>query len=185
MTTRRAAGNPIDEDSAPLSPQDHILLSQAEGALERGLALRDGWKATAGRWADRNLTVPMVKEIAESGIHPEVFRLSYTSPRWAEEVTYGFTDRAPVNHAQRQVMGYVVQIPFDTPGPLAQEQALDLEQVQEDLRSFVLRYFLHLSELSNAGTPYNPVRRSLDRFLRPVSWLPEVPSKAGVGHKKL
>jgi hypothetical protein len=160
-----AINNPVyRECSDPLTEADLVVINDAERALAAGLSLKRWWEA---------------KEATSS--YAEPFELVRTFNR-AERVT-GFFDSAPLGGGVLPVMGLVQEMLFDQPkqSPSA--------KVREELREFVLHYFLRVSSFRQpeAYLPRDQRRRaSVRRALQPFSFCPDpVDTRGGFGYTQL
>jgi hypothetical protein len=152
------------ECSDALTDADFLVIDDAERALAAGLALRRWWEA---READ--------------GSYAEPFELARTFNR-AERVT-GFFDAAPLGDRVLPVMGLVQEMLFDQP-----KQAPSAK-VREELREFVLHYFLRVSSFREpqSSVPRDQRRRSaVRRAFQPLSLCPEPEdARRGFGYTQL
>jgi hypothetical protein len=91
----------------------------------------------------------------------------------------GFFERAPLSGRQFPVMGVVQESFFDQP------KHAPGEAVRAELREFVLRYFLRVSDLRLPEAEADPGRRG-DPFLPGLSWCPRPrPNRIGFGFSQL
>jgi hypothetical protein len=152
------------ECSETLTEADRAVIGDAERALAAGLSLRRWWEA---------------KEA--TGAYAEPFELVRMFNR-AERVT-GFFDSAPLGGGALPVMGLVQEMLFD------QTKQSPSARVREELREFILHYFLRVSSFRQpeAFLPRDQRRRaSVRRALQPLSFCPDpVDTRGGFGYTQL
>jgi hypothetical protein len=142
------------EGSAALTEEDLRVLGSVEGYLADGLALKHWWEE-----ADR------VKS------YEQQFKLERTFNRPGG--SYGFFGQAPVRHGTLPVMGSVQDMFYDRPNVppgLAREST---EWMGEQIREFVLHYFMRVSSFRQPE-PFAVAGRSAPpSWLGRLSWCPE------------
>jgi hypothetical protein len=160
-----AINNPAYRDCLPIwEAHDLVVIDDVERALADGLALKRWWE-----------------EKEASGSYANPFELVRTSNR-AERVT-GFFDTSSLNGKDFPVMGLVQEMVFD------KSKQAGAELVRDELREFVLHYFMRVSathepEVFVAGDQYS--RGAIQAALQPFSFCPEsVNSQSGFGYSQL
>ena len=129
--------------------EERAVLDSVDLYLERGLALRRWWME---RQADRNFE--------------NRFELAFTFNR--PDVSFGFFDQAPVDGKQLPVLGnYQTQF-YDQPKSPTTDQAAAGVEIDRQLRQFVLRYFLRVSDFREPQ-PFTRGETMPPGFLRPFS----------------
>lgn len=147
MDTWSVINDPINRDCAPaLTDSDLVIIQDVERALADGLQLKQWWEQ---------------KEATNS--YTEQFELARTYNR-AEQVK-GFFDNAWLNGRSFPIMGLVQQMLFDQP------KQVGPELVRNELREFVLHYFMRVSSfrqpeayVSRDEYKKSDVRRALQPF---------------------
>jgi hypothetical protein len=152
------------ECSDPLTRSDFVVIDDAERALAAGLELRRWWEQ---------------REATNS--YAEPFELVRTFNR-ADRVT-GFFDAAPLGGRVLPVMGLVQEMLFDQP------KQSPSNKVRDELREFVLHYFLRVSSFRQpeAFIPRDQTRRArVRRAVQPFSFCPDpIDSRSGFGYTQL
>jgi hypothetical protein len=165
MEVWEAINDPVYRQCAEgLSEADRVVIDDAERALADGLRLKRWWQQ---------------KEATNS--YAESFELARIFNR-AARVT-GFFDVAPLRNGTLPVMGLVQEMLFDQP-----KQGSSV-LVRDELREFVLHYFLRVSSF-HEPTPYVPMdqlrKANASRVFQPFSFCPNpVDAKAGFGYTQL
>jgi hypothetical protein len=152
---------------ATLTDEDLAVISGVEGYLRDGLALKRWWEradATNG-YASR---FPLDRE--------------FNRPAGA----YGFFDEVQLPGGPLPVMGNVQEMFYDQPKSPAASQRATAEWMREQLREFVLHYFMRVSAFREPEA-YVPDRRvSAGGFLSNLSWCPEEDvERRGFGFRQL
>lgn len=165
MDIWEAINNPENRACAPvLTEGDLAVIQDVERALADGLELK--------RWWER-------KEV--DGDYAEQFELARTFGR-AARVT-GFFDTAPLNGRPFDLMGLVQEMLFD------QAKQASPEKVRDELREFILHYFLRVSSFHEPQAYVSrdqSTKGDVRRALQPFSFCPqEVSDKYGFGYSQL
>ena len=145
-----------------VSQDERAILDSVDVYLRRGLDLK--------RWWDRTQ--------ATNGF-AEKFPLSATS---GQDESYGFFDVAPVDGRDLPVMGNFQAVFYDQPKSPVTDKARAARWMRDQLRQFVLRYFMRVSSY-RLPEEYVPAERAqVPSWLRPLSWCPEEnPARIGFG----
>jgi len=140
-----------------LSQVERGLVSQVSATAERGRAIRLWWQSCEAQRA-----------------YPEVFPLVRAfNPA---EHAYGFFGQV----GDVPVMGLVQRMAFDT------SKAVSPPGIRDQVREFVLRYFLRVSDFSRPVAYAETGRGSLPRVLGPLSWCArERRDPVGFGYEQL
>ncbi len=146
------AGSP--HNGVPLSEDDLEALASFDQALSDAKDLAQWWSFVDQQesYADR-------------------FQLSATHNR--PEVSFGFFDEATVDGSSMAVMGNVQEQLYDRP-KMPQESATSRAEVadwmSQQVREFVLRYFLRVSDFRQPESFPGEVHPPAPSYLRPLSW---------------
>ena len=155
--------------SKPISQSDelssketnsHVLLVEVENALEKGKQLKTWLESKHGQFANQ---FPVVRR----------FNLA--------ESSYGFYDKAYINGSNTPVMGIFEEFSFD------RVRSENLVLASANLREFVLKYLLRISDYRLPKTVVNPGAESLSsRLFKPLSWCSyEGAEREGFGYEQL
>jgi hypothetical protein len=155
MTEEPNTGARIDQASnAGLTDEDRLILDRVEGALADGRALK--------RWWDRT--------------YPDGFAERFELERVFNrpDSSFGFFDQVQLDRSPLPVMGNFQDMFYDrtrTPTSLDPQAAL---WMRDQLREFVLRYFMRVSSFRQPEV-YVEARRPALRpsYLERLSWCPE------------
>src|SRR5262245_56045477 len=146
------------------SEKEQTVLADVDRAIAAGLQLKRWWEQ---------------KEATQN--YAEQFDLVRTFNRPDRGV--GFFDVAPVNGQSMAVMGLVQEMLFDQPKQAAPEL------VRNELREFILRYFMRVSDFQQPSAFTLAGERTRDDVqpaLRGLCWCPEKEdSRAGFGYSQL
>lgn len=151
-----------------LTREEQSALDRAELYLERGLELK--------RWWDRT---------SAGGGFAQRFPLSTSYNRPDE--SFGFFDVAMVGGREMPIMGNFQTLLYDRPKSLAGDQAAAARWMRDQVRQFVLRYFMRVSYFRQPEA-YVPAtdRPPTPLLLRPFSLCPEDnPAFIGFGFSQL
>lgn len=113
--------------SAALNEQDQTVLDSVEGFLADGLALKTWWE-----------------QVDATDGYKNRFPLVHTFRR--PENTYGFLETASLGDRALPVMGVVDEVFYDRPKSTKQHQAATAEWMRDQIREFVLNYFMRISD---------------------------------------
>jgi hypothetical protein len=150
-----------------VSAEERAVHDSADAYLRRGLDLK--------RWWDR---------ACATGSFAQKFPLTVSFNRPDE--SFGFFDVAEVNGRPMAIMGNYQSLFYDQPKSPVADKDRAAQWVRDQLRQFVLRYFMRVSHfrLPEAFIPDAPTagRARVPAPLRPLSWCPEEnPSQVGFG----
>lgn len=133
----------------PLTAADRRITDLVDRYLARGLDLK--------RWYDA---------ASATGDFAERFELAFTFNR--PDVSYGFFDSAPVDGREMPVLGnYQTQF-YDQPKSPTGEKAEAARFLDEQIRMFVLRYFMRVSDFRDPQ-PYTRGDPTPPPMLQPLS----------------
>jgi hypothetical protein len=144
-----------------MSATDREILRYAERTLADGMELAQWWeeKDRASAYAE---TFDVVREYNDSGR------------------SFGFFDTAAVANAGLPVMGIVQEMFYD------RQKMATGEVVRDQLKEFVLKYFLRVSHLRQPGAAVAGDGAPLTSFQRAFSWLPDDGERrVGFGYQQL
>lgn len=151
-----------------VTQDERSVLASADTYLQRGLDLK--------RWWDRTF--------AANGF-AERFPLGVSAGR--QEESFGFFDTAPVGGRDMPVMGNYQSFFYDQPKSPVADKDRAAQWMRDQLREFVLRYFMRISHfrLPEEAVP-DEDRTQAPVLLRPLSWCPEEsPTQIGFGFSQL
>jgi hypothetical protein len=141
-----------------------------------GFSLRDGAGPTVGEGTLLDAAGPALRDGYElrrwweskdvSGSYAERFDLARTFNR--PDRAYGFFDEALIGGRLLPVMGLVQEMLYDRP------KGGDPRRTKEQLREFVLRYFMRVSDYRDPEGFPEPPRVSAATVIRGLSWCPDV-----------
>jgi len=156
---------PGQVSSTGLSDEDRLILDRVEGALADGVALKGWWEQT----------------FPDGFAHK--FELERVFNRPAE--SFGFFDQVPLASGILPVMGNFQQMFYDqsrTPANLNRQGA---EWMRDQIREFVLHYFMRISAFRQPEVYVDPERPVVPRYLEPLSWCPQENTlRQGFGFKQ-
>jgi len=135
--------------SAPLGLEDRLICEQVDTYLSRGLALK--------RWWQRD---------GAAGPDSRRFELAFTHNR--PDVSFGFFSRTPVDGRTLPILGNFQTQFYDQPKSPSADRDAAARFLNAELREFVLRYFLRVSDFANPQ-PYTADDPHPPFFLRPFS----------------
>jgi hypothetical protein len=142
------------------SPPERAIVDKADGALADGLDLLRWWK-----------------QIDAANGYSNRFNL-IRQFNWSDR-SFGFFDNAPISDGMLPVMGVVEELTFDQPRSQAPEW------VRDQLREFVLHYFMRVSAFEEPEAFADPGRVSPRDFEPGISWCPAKQSlRAGFGYSQ-
>jgi hypothetical protein len=151
--------------TAALTEQDRAILDNVDSALANGRALKRWWEQTdaANSYADRFETVS-----------------TFNRP----DHSFAFFDHAPLHVQTLSVMGDVMDLLYDRPkSPAGVGTA---EWMRDQLREFILHYFMRVSDFRRPQAYIDPDRPAPPPVLRPFSWCPEpMPAFQGFGYAQV
>ena len=134
-----------------LTREDQAILNSVDQYLAGGLALKRWWK-----------------DAEKQGKFEHRFELERTLNRPSN--SYGFFDHATVEDADVPIMGNVQDMLLDRPkAPALMEQA-EIEWTREQLREFVLHYFMRVSSFRGPEAVVSGDTGTISPWLKRVSW---------------
>lgn len=144
-----------------LNWEDLKMIAEVNQTRRDSLLVRDWWHAreAAGDLAE-------VVNIAQGLDH--------------NERAFGFFDTATLGDRALPVMGVMQEMFYD------RQKKASLEHVREQLREFVLGFFMRVSHWQQPGTAAAGETRPLPMWLKPLSWIPESSDgRIGFGYEQL
>jgi hypothetical protein len=167
MPVKQATDNRKDQATAALTSDDQAILDRVERYLADGLALKRWWDAegTAGRFDQR-------------------FELTRTLNRPSE--SFGFFSQTQVEGSSMPLMGNVQDLFFDQPKVSAAMKSENAAWLQQQLREFVLHYFMRVSSFRQPESVISDEHHSSPSWLSGLSLCskPEI-LKEGFGFSQL
>ena len=149
-------------DSTVLTSQDYAILDHVESALANGRALKQWWEQTnaSNSYAERFETV-----------------CTFNRP----DHSFAFFDQVSLHKQPLPIMGDVMDLFYDRPKfPIESGAA---EVMQEQMREFILHYFMRISDFRRPQAYVKTDRSVLSPVLRPFSWCPTTDSsREGFGY---
>ncbi|HEV8239405.1 MAG TPA: hypothetical protein VGS57_08570, partial [Thermoanaerobaculia bacterium] len=146
--------------------EEEALLSSVDYYLARGLELDAWYRAHAPR------------DFAEQ------FPLGRTFDQ--PDVSYGFFDHALIGGVETPVMGNFQEMFYDRPKSPRRDAESFALWVRAQMRQFVLRYFMRVSDFRDPEGYVPPVQADVPLLLRPFDWCPrENPMYKGFGFQQL
>ena len=144
-----------------LEEEDRKMLASVDRTRRISLQVQNWWQARDedGAFAER---IDLVRKFNE------------------DEHTYSFFDRLMVENHRLPVMGVVQESFYDRP------KRSSPQEVRDELREFVLGFFMRVSHCERPEPAVPANRASLPMLVRPLSWLPEtLDSRIGFGYEQL
>src|SRR5947209_1243035 len=151
-----------------VSEEGRAVLDSVDLYLRRGLDLK--------RWWDQTY---------RTNSFAQKFPLSVSFNR--PDVSFGFFDVARVEGREMPIMGNYQSLFYDQPKSTAGDEVKAAHWMRDQLRQFVLRYFMRVSHFRQPEAYVPPGdRQPLPLLLRPLSWCPEEnPAQVGFGFSQL
>lgn len=150
-----------------LTAEDLAIIERVEGFLRDGLALNRWWTQAdaTNSYAER---FPLDRE--------------FNRPAGA----YGFFDQVQLETGPLPVLGNVQEMFYDQPKSPVTSQAATAEWTRDQIREFVLHYFMRISAFREPEA-YVPDRRMAPgEFLQSLSWCPQEDiQRRGFGFRQL
>lgn len=146
---------------------DELVLGRVEEYLARGLELNNWWDAarTSGSFAER-------------------FELGRTFNEPSQ--SFGFFDHAPVAGADMPIMGNFQEMFFDQPKSPQSGKADAARWMRDQMREFVLHYFMRVSDFREPEGYSETGGRSASGWPELLSWCPrEDTVRKGFGFQQL
>lgn len=138
---------------APLSAQDQAIVDLVEDALADGQALKQWWDRT---YPDR---------FAERFELERVFNRPVSS--------FGFFDEVQLSRGPLKVMGNFQDMFYDRPRTPTSQNAEAARWMRDQIREFVLRYFMRVSSFRQPEVYVESGRSALPSYLQRLSWCTE------------
>ena len=138
---------------AEFTDDDRLILDRVEGALADGRALK--------RWWDRT--------------YPDGFAQRFELERVFNrpDTSFGFFDQVRLDRGVLPVMGNFQDMFYDQPRTPAGRRAEAAAWMRDQVREFVLRYFMRVSSFRQPEVYVESGRRDPPAFLERLSWCPE------------
>jgi hypothetical protein len=153
--------------AAGLTDHDRALLNSVDSYLTAGLQLKQWWEQTS-----------------VTNTFAERFDLGLTFNR--PDTGYGFFDHAQVRGQTIPVLGNFQAMFFDRPKVPSAQTVEAAQWMREQLREYVLRYFMHVSDFRQPQGTTEDERPIPPPYLRPFSLCPqEDPQRIGFGFSQL
>ena len=134
-----------------LTREDRAILNSVGQYLAGGLALKRWWK-----------------DAEKQGSFEHRFELERTLNRPSN--SYGFFDHATVDNADVPIMGNVQDMLLDRPKAPALMEQVEIEWTREQLREFVLHYFMRVSSFRSPEAVVSGDTGAISPWLKRVSW---------------
>jgi hypothetical protein len=145
----------------PLSDSDLSLESQVSESLQRGLACKQWWEE---------------KQRNDNFAHKFPLIRAFNRP----DTAFGFFDEIRLDGTAIPIMGNVDEEIYD------QSKAEDVFSWRDELREFVLRYFLRISDFRLPDAYTDQRRSSLPDIFDPFCWCTKpADTRAGFGYSQL
>jgi hypothetical protein len=152
---------------ANLTDHDRALLNSVDNYLSAGLQLKQWWQQTSA-----------------TNAFTTRFELGLTFNR--PDTGYGFFGQAQVAGRSMPVVGNFQAMFFDRPKVQRAQAAEPAQWLREQLREYVLRYFMHVSDFRQPQGTTENARAAPPPYLRPFSLCPpEDPQRVGFGFSQL
>lgn len=143
------------EDGTVLSADERSILDSTHAFHAKGLALKRWWEE-----ADANNAYSRRFETVQT-----YRRLDHS---------YGFFGEAPMDDGTTMpAMGVVDEVFYDRPKATAEGQARAAQAMKEQIREFVLRYFLRISDYRQSERIPDPGANPVPSYLKMFSWRTE------------
>ncbi len=136
--------------SDPLTAEDRLFLKNVEYYLAEGIALKRWWE-----------------QAEASNSYEEKFKLERTVHR--PDTSYGFFGHAPMDGGLAPVMGNVQNMLYDRPKLNSVGAQEPVEWVRQQIREFVLHYFMRVSSFRQPEAYVDPERSASPSWLGRIS----------------
>lgn len=147
--------------------QERALLDGVDHFLSTGVELKD-W------WAKARLTNDFDERFEES--------VSYNRP----DSSFGYFAHADIGGRDQPIMGNFQSMYYDQPKSSPRDTHDHAGWMQDQMREFVLRYFMRVSDFRRPQAFMPASEAPLPNFLRPINFCPtEDPTKIGFGFTQL
>ena len=140
--------------SAALNEEDRTILDSVERFLADGLALKNWWE-----------------QVDATDGYKNRFPLVHTFRR--PENSYGFLETASLNDRAIPVMGVVDEVFYDRPKTTEQHQAAMAELMRDQIREFVLHYFMRVSDFRLPQEHVEAATSDIPSYLAAISMRPK------------
>ena len=165
--TQTTSTQETHQSTLALTDQDYLVLDSVDGYLTAGLQLKQWWDQTDA-----------TKSFANR------FELGLTFNR--PDTSFGFFDYAPVHGQTLPVMGNFQDMFYDQPKAPRESTKADSQWMQDQIREFVLHYFMRVSDFRQPQGRAENGRPAPSPYLRPFSWcLQDDPQRVGFGFSQL
>jgi hypothetical protein len=153
--------------TARLTDDDRALLNSVDHYLTAGIQLKQWWEQTS-----RTNTFAMRFDLG----------LTFNRP----DTSYGFFDQTQVSGQTMPVLGNFQTMGFDRPKAPSAQMAEAAQWMREQLREYVLHYFMRVSDFRQPQGFTEDERPVPPLYLRPFSLCPpEDPRRVGFGFSQL
>ena len=149
--TKASAIQECPGSANPLTGEDRAILDTVEQYLAAGLALKNWWKDAGLR-----------------GQHEQTFALERSFNRATN--SYGFFSQARVQDRTVAIMGNVQDMLFDRAKIPPQLVKQDTEWTRQQLREFVLHYFMRVSSFRAPEAAVDDDGSAVSPWLSRISW---------------
>jgi len=149
--TQASAKQPGPKSANSLTGEDRLILDTVEQYLAAGLALKNWWK-----------------DVGLRGRSEETFVLERSFNRATN--SYGFFSQARLQERTVAIMGNVQDMLFDRAKIPPQLVRQDTEWTQQQLREFVLRYFMRVSSFRPPEAAVDDDGSAVSSWLSRISW---------------
>ena len=152
MSNQRSAGVYDRQVSANFDDHDRAILDRVEAAHANGVELKRWWEQT----------------------YPDGFKEKFELERVFNRPThsFGFFDSVSLAGRTLPVMGNFQKMFYDRPRTPANLNRQAAEWMRDQIREFVLRYFMRVSSFREPEVYVESGRPMLPRYLEPLSWCP-------------
>ena len=157
----------IVDSSSELSEDDKVILDSMDVFLSDGLAMKRWWEEAevSDGLADR-------------------FELAHTVNR--PESSFGFFGKTELRRGTIPVMGCVDQMLYDRPKSSSEVSKASAEWMRDQIREFVLGYFMRVSDFRMQERVIDEEQRPLPPFLRLFSMRPKADiQRRGMGFSQV
>jgi hypothetical protein len=153
--------------STVLTDDERTLLNSVDHYLSAGLQLKQWWERTSA-----------------TNAFAQRFDLGLTFNR--PDTGYGFFDQAQVSGRTMPVLGNFQAMAFDRPKAPGAQMTTAAQWMREQLREYVLRYFMHVSDFRQPQGFTEEARPVSSPYVRPFSLCPqEDVRRVGFGFSQL
>ncbi|HYK89998.1 MAG TPA: hypothetical protein VE398_14575 [Acidobacteriota bacterium] len=142
------------EAGSILSDAERSIIESAGAFQSKGLALKRWWA-----------------EADVKNTYTQRFDTMRTYRRF--DHSYGFFGEAPVDNGTMPVMGVVDEVFFDRPKSASEGQSAGALAMKEQIREFVLRYFLRISDYRQPERIADSAATPVPAYLKLLSWRTE------------